>query len=69
MSADPVDPTRLEQVVQAARWAPNAGNRRLQPVLSVTDPATREGLSPEMIVCLGHPAAAQQATLSALTHG
>jgi nitroreductase len=132
-------------VVGAARWAPNAGNRRLQPVLSVSDPVTlrllkavspgmvprpqaaavicldtaraeefgflpghrglyvdigttaatllmaaysvglgacpvtsfsraaaarilglRPGLSPELIVCLGHPTDAQPATLSAL---
>ena len=148
MSAAPVEPDLVDQVVAAARWAPNAGNRRLQPVQAVTDPVTlrllravspgmvprpqaavvicldtaraeefgfqpghrglyvdigttaatlllaahslgvgacpvtsfsraaaarilglRAGLSPEMIVCLGHPADAQPATLSALSHG
>ena len=148
MSAEPVAPDLVDRVVAAARWAPNAGNRRLQPVQAVTDPVTlrllravspgmvprpqaavvicldtaraeefgfqpghrglyvdigttaatlllaahslgvgacpvtsfsraaaarilglRPGLSPEMIVCLGHPADAQPATLSALTHG
>jgi nitroreductase len=145
MSDDPVDPALVQQIVQAARWAPNAGNRRLQPVLPVTDPVTlrllkavspgmvprpraaivicldtaraeefgfqpghrglyvdvgttaatlllaahsvgvgacpvtsfsraaaarilglRTGLSPEMVVCLGHPTDDQPATLSAL---
>jgi len=148
MSAEPVAPDLVDRVVAAARWAPNAGNRRLQPVQAVTDPVTlrllravspgmvprpqaavvicldtaraeefgfqpghrglyvdigttaatlllaahslgvgacpvtsfsraaaarilglRAGLSPEMIVCLGHPADAQPATLSALTQG
>lgn len=40
MSDEPVDPELLDLVVQAARWAPNAGNRRLQPVRLVTDPVT-----------------------------
>ncbi len=145
MSAEPLDPALVDTVLQAARWAPNAGNRRLQPVQAVTDPVTlrllravspgmvprpqaaivicldtaraeefgfqpghrglyvdigttaatlllaahslgvgacpvtsfsrtaaarilglRPGLSPEMIVCLGHSADAQPATLSAL---
>ena len=145
MSAEPLDPALVDTVLKAARWAPNAGNRRLQPVQSVTDPVTlrllravspgmvprpqaaivicldtaraeefgfqpghrglyvdigttaatlllaahslglgacpvtsfsrtaaarilglRPGLSPEMIVCLGHPADAQPATLSSL---
>ena len=148
MSAEPVAPDLVDRVVESARWAPNAGNRRLQPVQAVTDPMTlrllravspgmvprpqaavvicldtaraeefgfqpghrglyvdigttaatlllaahslglgacpvtsfsraaaarilglRAGLSPEMIVCLGHPADAQPATLSALSHG
>jgi nitroreductase len=147
MSDDPVDPAQIEAVIGAARWAPNAGNRRLQPVLPVTDAVTlrllkavspgmvpapqaalvicldtaraeefgfqpghrglyvdigttaavlllaahsvglgacpvtsfsraaaarvlglRAGLSPELVVCLGHPARVQPTTLSALTH-
>lgn len=147
MSEEPVDPAQLEAILEAARWAPNAGNRRLQPVLAVTDAVTlrllkavspgmvptpqaalvicldtaraeefgfppahrglyvdigttaavlllaahslglgacpvtsfsraaaarvlglREGLSPELVVCLGHPAQVQPTTLSALTH-
>jgi nitroreductase len=145
MSAEPVDPALVDTVLQAARWAPNAGNRRLQPVQAVIDPVTlrllravspgmvprpqaaivicldtaraeefgfqpghrglyvdigttaatlllaahslglgacpvtsfsraaaarvlglRPGLSPEMIVCLGHPTDEQPSTLSAL---
>jgi len=37
MSMQPVDPAQLEQVVRSARYAPNAGNRRLQPVLAIDD--------------------------------
>jgi nitroreductase len=37
MGAEPVDPDALAQVVDATRYAPNAGNRRLQPVIAVTD--------------------------------
>jgi nitroreductase len=145
MSDAPVDPGQLEVVLSAARWAPNAGNRRLQPIVPVTDPVTlrllkavspgmvprpqaalvvcldtvraeefgfqpghrglyvdvgtcaatlllaahsvglgacpvtsfsraaaarilglRDGLSPELIVCLGHPTDIQPTTLSAL---
>jgi nitroreductase len=148
MSQDPVDAELVERVAGAARWAPNAGNRRLQPVLSVTDPVVlrmlkrvspgmvpmpqaalvicvdtvraeefgfepgyrglyvdvgttaatlllaahsvglgacpvtsfsraatarvlglRAGLSPELVVCLGHPAGTQPPTLSALPSG
>jgi nitroreductase len=146
MSDEPVDPAQLDVVLGAARWAPNAGNRRLQPVVPVTDPVTlrllrrvspgmvprpqaalvicldtvraeefgfqpghrglyvdigttaatlllaahsvglgacpvtsfsraaaarvlglRSGLSPELVVCLGHPADVQPTTLSALS--
>ena len=38
MSAEPVDPEQFELVLRSARYAPNAGNRRLQPVVPVTDP-------------------------------
>ena len=40
MSTEPVDPAEVDVVLGAARWAPNAGNRRLQPVVAVTDPVT-----------------------------
>jgi nitroreductase len=40
MSEEPVDPELLALVVGVARWAPNAGNRRIQSVLAVTDPVT-----------------------------
>ena len=40
MTSDPVEPHQVELVVDAARYAPNAGNRRLQPVIAVTDPKT-----------------------------
>jgi len=148
MNDAPVDPELLDLVVGAARWAPNAGNRRLQPVRTVGDPVTirllkavspgmvptpqavivicvdtvraeefgfpsghrglyvdvgttaatlllaahslalgacpvtsfsraaaarilalPEGVSPEMLVCLGHPTQAQPATLTRLRSG
>jgi nitroreductase len=40
MTAEPVDPKDLAIVLRAARAAPNAGNRRLQPVVGIPD-ATR----------------------------
>lgn len=52
MSEAPVDPASLELVLQAVRWAPNAGNRRLQPVLAVTDRVTirlLKAVSPGMV--------------------
>ena len=36
----PVERALLEQVLDAARWAPNAGNRRLQRFVAVQDPLT-----------------------------
>lgn len=38
MSGRAIAPEAVELVVRAARFAPNAGNRRLQPVIAVTDP-------------------------------
>ena len=38
MTSEPVDPAHLATILRAARAAPNAGNRRLQPVVPVTDP-------------------------------
>ena len=52
MSSEPVDPELLDLVLEAARWAPNAGNRRLQPVRLVTDPDTLrvlKAVSPGMV--------------------
>jgi nitroreductase len=51
-SAEPLDPAELDLVMGAARWAPNAGNRRLQPVIAVTDPVTLRllrAVSPGMV--------------------
>jgi nitroreductase len=53
MSAEPVDPQRFDLVLRSARYAPNAGNRRLQPVVPVTDPGLLRLLrmvAPGMIV-------------------
>jgi nitroreductase len=40
MSDRPIEPADVELVAHAARYAPNAGNRRLQPVITITDRAT-----------------------------
>ncbi len=37
MTGAPVEPSDLEAVLAAVRAAPNAGNRRLQPTVAVTD--------------------------------
>lgn len=37
MTAEPVDAVAFDRVFAAARYAPSAGNRRLQPVVPVTD--------------------------------
>jgi nitroreductase len=52
MSDRAVAPESVELVARAARFAPNAGNRRLQPVAAVTDHTTLHLLrlvSPGMI--------------------
>jgi len=52
MSTEPVDPALVEVVLESARWAPNAGNRRLQPVLPISDPVTLRllrAISPGMV--------------------
>ena len=36
----PVERALLEQVLDAARWAPSAGNRRLQRFVAIEDPLT-----------------------------
>jgi nitroreductase len=38
MTDEPITVRDLDLVVRSARYAPSAGNRRLQPVLPVTDP-------------------------------
>lgn len=52
MSEEPVDPEAFALVLDAARYAPNAGNRRLQPAVPVTEAAMLRMLrmvSPGMI--------------------
>ena len=36
----PVDRAQVEEVLEAARWAPSAGNRRLHRFVAVQDPVT-----------------------------
>lgn len=40
MTGEPVERAQLEQVLEAARWAPNGGNRRLHRFVAVQDPLT-----------------------------
>src|SRR5215472_16839119 len=40
MTEQPIERARLEAVLEAARWAPNAGNRRLHRLVAVQDPRT-----------------------------
>lgn len=58
MTDEPIDPDALAVVVKSARWAPNAGNRRLQPVIEVTDPTTLRHLRAVSPGMLARPQAA-----------
>ena len=52
MTDRPVTPEQVDVIVRAAKAAPNAGNRRLQPIVPVTDPVTlrlMRAVSPGMI--------------------
>jgi nitroreductase len=40
MTDRPIDRHQLEQILQAARWAPSAGNRRLHRFVAVQEPRT-----------------------------
>lgn len=40
MTERPIERARLEEVLEAARWAPSAGNRRLHRFVVVQDPLT-----------------------------
>lgn len=52
MTADPLERSAIEAILDAARWAPTAGNRHLQRFVATDDPATLRVLrmvSPGMI--------------------
>lgn len=52
MTDEPVSREQVETILDAARWAPTAGNRHLQRFVATTDPATLRVLrmvSPGMI--------------------
>ncbi|MCD2191999.1 nitroreductase family protein [Actinomycetospora endophytica] len=52
MTDEPVAREQIETILEAARWAPTAGNRHLQRFVATTDPATLRVLrmvSPGMI--------------------
>ena len=40
LTVEPIDRAQLEAVLEAARWAPSAGNRRLHRFVVVQDPLT-----------------------------
>jgi nitroreductase len=58
MTDEPVAPDDLAMVTRSAGWAPNAGNRRLQPVIEVTDPTTLRHLRSVSPGMLARPQAA-----------
>lgn len=70
MTDEPVSREQVETILDAARWAPTAGNRHLQRYVATTDPGTLRVLrmvSPGMIarptaaiaVCVDHRLAAE----------
>lgn len=58
MTSDPVPRALLEQVLDAARWAPSAGNRHLQQFAVTDDPTTLRVLRMVAPGMLQRPAAA-----------
>jgi nitroreductase len=58
MTDEPVDPDDLATLARSARWAPNAGNRRLQPTIEVTDPTILRHLRSVSPGMLARPQAA-----------
>ena len=58
MSTEPVDRPALEAVLDAARWAPTAGNRHLQRFVATDDPGVLRVLRAVCPGMLQHPAAA-----------
>jgi nitroreductase len=58
MAPDPVPRALLEKVLDAARWAPSAGNRHLQQFAVTDDPATLRVLRMVSPGMLQRPAAA-----------
>ena len=58
MDGRPVEAADLDRVVRAARYAPNAGNRRLQPVIPVSSPRLLQLLRLVAPGMLPRPAAA-----------
>ena len=58
MTDEPIAPSDIAAVLSAMRFAPNAGNRRLHPVVAVTDPARLRLLRLVAPGMLARPAAA-----------
>jgi nitroreductase len=58
MTSDPIPRAQLEAVLDAARWAPSAGNRHLQQFAVTDDPATLRVLRMVAPGMLQRPAAA-----------
>jgi nitroreductase len=58
MTTEPVERHALETILDAARWAPTAGNRHLQRFVATDDPATLRVLRAVSPGMLQHPTAA-----------
>lgn len=58
MTTEPVDRRSLETILDAARWAPTAGNRHLQRFVATDDAATLRVLRAVSPGMLQHPTAA-----------
>ena len=57
MTAEPVDRAQLIEILKAARWAPSAGNRRLQRFVAIQCPDTVRLLRMVSPGMFQHPAA------------
>lgn len=58
MTDEPVDPGTLETILDAARWAPTAGNRHIQRLVATHHPGTLRLLRMVSPGMLQHPTAA-----------
>jgi hypothetical protein len=58
MTAEPVAGDAIETLLDAARWAPTAGNRHLRRFVATDDPAVLRVLRASPPACLQRPTAA-----------
>jgi nitroreductase len=57
LTDQPIERAELEEILKAARWAPNAGNRRLHRFVAIQDPLTLRLLRMVAPGMFQHPAA------------